>query len=231
MAKEKFKQSESVQIKRSKIQFAPYNPRKENKKVVEELKKNIKRVGLLGGIIWNQRSGRLVGGHKRVQALDIIHDYDGSPEKDYLIKVEVVDMDDKTEMEQNIFLNNKRVQGEMDYEKLGIILPEIDISLTGLDEYDISMIQTLVPNFDLGRNEEIIKDNTELKKDYEERKEEMKQLKKDIKHNVSEHQLATHFTVTFRTYDDKAGFLERIGINGDDVFITGERFTERIFSE
>ena len=41
----KIKQSESLIIKRSKINFAPYNPRKEDKKVVEELKKNFKRVG------------------------------------------------------------------------------------------------------------------------------------------------------------------------------------------
>ena len=82
----KIKQSESIIIKRSKINFAPYNPRKEDKKVVEELKKNFKRVGFLGGICWNETTGNLVGGHKRLQALDLIYKYDGTNEKDYETK-------------------------------------------------------------------------------------------------------------------------------------------------
>lgn len=226
---EKYKQSETRVIKRSQIKFASYNPRKENKKVVDELKKNFKRVGFLGGIVWNELTGNLVGGHKRVMALDIINNYTG--ENDYDIKVEVVQLDDKTEKEQNIFLNNKRVQGEMDYELLASILPEINIENTGLDNYDIGIIETIVPDFTLGNNEEIINDNENLKVDYDKRKEDIKNLKKNIKNGISENQSATHFTVTFKTYNDKAEFLESIGINGDDVFITGEKFKERIFNE
>ena len=41
-----------------------------------------------------------VSGHKRVQTLDIINNYDGTPETDYEIKVEAVELDDKTEREQ-----------------------------------------------------------------------------------------------------------------------------------
>jgi hypothetical protein len=227
----KYKQSETITILRSTIKFAPYNPRKDNKRIVDELKKNFKRVGFLGGIVWNERTGNIVGGHKRVMALDLIHDYDGSLTKDYELKVERVDLDEKTEKEQNIFLNNKRVQGETDYEKLALMLPDIDIDNTGLDEYDISIIETLIPDFSMGDNEDIQVDTQELKKDYNERKEEIKELKKNIKNGVSDHQTATHFTVTFRTYDEKAGFLENIGINGDDVYITAERFKENLFRE
>lgn len=52
----KYKQSETVVIKRSQINFAPYNPRKEDPEVIKKLKKNFKTVGYLGGIVWNQLS-------------------------------------------------------------------------------------------------------------------------------------------------------------------------------
>ena len=74
----KYKQSETVVIKRSQINFAPYNPRKEDPEVIKKLKKNFKTVGYLGGIVWNQLSSYLVSGHKRVQTLDIINNYDGA---------------------------------------------------------------------------------------------------------------------------------------------------------
>ena len=38
----------------------------------------------------------------------------------------------------------------------------------------------------------------------------------------------THFIVTFKTYDEKAEFLESIGINGDDTYITSDVFLKRI---
>ena len=56
----------------------------------------------------------------------------------------------------------------------------------------------------------------------------MKSLKKDIKGGISESQQSTHFTITFRSYDDKAEFLESIGINGDDTIITSDKFLKRL---
>ena len=105
--KPKLKQSETVIIKRSNIKFSPYNPRKKNPKVVAALKENFKKVGFLGGICWNKTTGNLIGGHKRLEALDLIYNYDGSKEKDYDVKVEQIEIELKTEKAQNIFLNNK----------------------------------------------------------------------------------------------------------------------------
>lgn len=226
--KPKIKTSDTIIIKRSKIQFAPYNPRKKDPKVVEALKRNLKKVGYLGGIVWNEETGNLVGGHKRVEAMDLIYNYDGTTDKDYEIKVEKVIMDPKTEKEQNIFLNNKRVQGEMDYEMLAEILPEIDIDATGLDDYDLQIIESIVPSFDMGHNEVIKNDSKELAKDYEAHKAATKQLKQEIKNGISEKQTPSYFTVTFANYDDKAGFLERFGIDGDTVFIKGEDLQKAI---
>lgn len=225
------KNSTTVTIARSRIKFAPYNPRKRDPKIVEALKKNLKKVGFLGGIVWNIRTGNLVGGHKRIEAMDMIYGYDGNPENDYEVKVEQVDLDEKTEIEQNIFLNNKRVQGEMDYELLAVVLPKIDIENTGLVPYDIQLVTAMVPDYKLGDNAKVKSDLTELKQDYEERKANTKALKKEIRAGIAGRQTPTHFTVTFDTYEKKAGFLESYGINGDTIFIKGEEFKEKVMTE
>lgn len=220
----KLKQSETVTIKRSLIHFAAYNPRKKNKEVVEALKANFKKVGFLGGIAWNKTTGNLIGGHKRLEALDLIFDYDGTHEKDYDVKVEKIELDEKTEKEQNIFLNNKRVQGEMDMELLAVMLPEIDIKATGLEQYDLELITATVPNFQFGDNSKIKADVKELNVNSAESKEKIKALKKSIAAGVKTDQTATHFTVTFATYVAKAEYLESMGINGDTTLLSAERF-------
>jgi hypothetical protein len=221
----KIKQSETVIIKRSQIHFAAYNPRKKDMKVIESLKKNFKKVGFLGGIVWNIRSGNLVGGHKRVETMDLIFDY---PKNDYDIKVEQIDVDDKTEKEQNIFLNNKRVQGETDFELLALVIPDIDIDSAGLTDYDISIVESLVPEFHFSDNTDIINDSKELRSDADKKKEKIKKLKSDIKKEIGEKQIKSYFTVTFKTYEEKAEFLETYSINGDTEFITGESFIKKI---
>lgn len=220
-----YSQSETIEILRSQINFAPYNPRKENKKVVEDLKRNFKNVGFLGGIVWNKQTGNLVGGHKRIQALDLIHDY---PEKDYSVKVEMVDFDLKTEMEQNIFLNNKKVQGEMDYSLLAVMVNEgIEIQNCGLDNTDIQMLTAIVPNFNI--NTEPIQDKIkEFERPFQERKEQIKELKKNIKENIFKDQRASYVTISFDNWNNKCEFMNRFGFNSDDLYIKGEMFNGMI---
>jgi len=226
----KIKQSETVVIKRSQVNFAAYNPRKKDKKVVEALKRNFKKVGFLGGIQWNATTGNLIGGHKRTEALDLVYDYDGTIEKDYDIKVEKIELTEKQEKEQNIFLNNKRVQGETDYEMMAVLVQEIDIDEAGLDNYDIDLIETLVPDFSFGKNEDIKTEIEDLRTP-QEKKQDIKDLKKNIKSNIGESHLASYFCVTFKNYNEKAEFLEGIGISGDDIYITGEKFISRLNGE
>lgn len=222
-------QSETIDINRSDIHFAAYNPRKENQKVVDELRKNFKKVGFLGGIVWNKTTGNLVGGHKRIQAMDIINKYDGTKETDYKVKVEMVEFDLKTEMEQNVFLNNKKVQGEMDYKLLSVMVSEgIEIHNCGLDNDDLQMLTALVPNFEIGNSEHIQKDMELLNKPTEERKEQIKQLKKDIKDNIFKDQRVSYVSISFDSWENKCEFMERFGFNSDDLFIKGELFNDMI---
>lgn len=222
----KVKQSETVVINRSEIKFAPYNPRTESKEVVDSLIKNFKKVGFLGGIIYNERTNNIVGGHKRIQALDIINKY--SDGNDYELKVEKIDVDEKTEKSQNYYLNNKKHQAKTDYEKLSIIIEEIDLNIAEIDEVEITIIEAIVPDFYFGNNEEIKNDIKNLNKSVEERKNEIKNLKKSFKENVGMKNIPTHFTIVFEDYEDKARFLSGLGINEDNTIIKAKEFIELI---
>nr|DAK78484.1 MAG TPA: ParB protein [Bacteriophage sp.] len=89
----KYFTSEIVEIKRSQIHPAVYNPRKISKEGKAALKRSIKNFGVLGGIVINRRTNNtIISGHQKVDILDILNDY---PEKDYALRVEVVDYDEK----------------------------------------------------------------------------------------------------------------------------------------
>lgn len=177
----KYKQSETVVIKRSQINFAPYNPRKEDPEVIKKLKKNFKTVGYLGGIVWNQLSSYLVSGHKRVQTLDIINNYDGTPETDYEIKVEAVELDDKTEREQNIFMNSPSAMGEFDMEKIKVLVPEIDYKAAGLSEADMNIYGISVMQDEISSElSDTLGDFEEIQRPFEERKAAVKEMKEQI---------------------------------------------------
>ena len=86
--------------------------------------------------MWNQRTGRLVAGHQRLVILDALEGSD-----DYLLDVDVVDVDDKQEREMNIAHNNQAAAGEFDLEKLTAMFKDtdvkIDIDSTGWDQADV----------------------------------------------------------------------------------------------
>ncbi len=150
----KINQPESREIKRSDINFAMYNPRKITQEAKKSLKANLKRVGLLGGIVWNETTGNLVSGHQRISIIDEVNKYNPETrENDYLIRVEVVHMDEKTEKEQNIFMNNRGVQGEFDSDMLKNMLDGIDYNLAGLNDFDLNMLG--IGDLDFSLNEDV----------------------------------------------------------------------------
>lgn len=91
--------------------------------------------------------------------MDEVNKYNSdTKENDYLIRVEVVHMDEKTEKEQNIFMNNRNVQGEFDSDMLKELLDGIDYNYAGLNDFDLNMLG--VGDIDFAVNDEIwSKDN------------------------------------------------------------------------
>lgn len=137
----KVSQAEQITVRRSDIHEAPYNPRKISPEAAKLLKDNLKRVGLLGGIVWNRATGNIVSGHQKVAQMDAINRYDpNDPDTDYEFRVEVVDFDEKTEKEQNLFMNNRNAQGVFDDDMLRTMLDGIDYKYAGLDDFDLQLL-------------------------------------------------------------------------------------------
>lgn len=130
--KEKIKIWGTETIKRSEIKNAPYNPRFITEKNRRKLKANLLKNGLMGGIVWNKRTGNLVSGHQRLNIIDTVY-----KKADYAIPVTVVDFDLETEKKQNIALNNKEMQGDYDLEKLRELMCSMeDTEDTGFSQTD-----------------------------------------------------------------------------------------------
>lgn len=135
---------EPVTVHRTAIKNAPYNPRKITDKARAKLKKNLARVGLIEPPIWNRRTGNLVGGHQRLAALDSLH-----KSQDYSLTVAAVELTDKEEREQNVFLNNGEAQGEWDLDKMDELFKlGADVDATGFDHGSIVRLFGCVPGED-----------------------------------------------------------------------------------
>jgi ParB-like chromosome segregation protein Spo0J len=118
-----------------KLNPAEYNPRKDLKpgdKEYEKLKRSIEEFGYVEPVIWNQKTGNVVGGHQRLKVLLDL----GQTEIDCV----VVDLDPQREKALNLALN--KIQGEWDENKLAELMAELDagafdVSLTGFDASEI----------------------------------------------------------------------------------------------
>lgn len=114
---------------------ADYNPRKDLKpgdKEYEKLKRSIHEFGYVDPLIWNQQTGRLIGGHQRLKVLKDMGIED--------VDVVVVDMNEKKEKALNVALN--KISGDWDKNKLMLLITDLqgedfDVSLTGFDPEEL----------------------------------------------------------------------------------------------
>jgi len=125
---------ELVEVDRRDIAFAAYNPRGITDIARAKLRKALQKVGLLAPVTWNRTTGRLVGGHQRIKALDAIN---GGQR--YRLRVAAVEMSEAEEVAANTLLNNPEAQGEMDLELFAEVLKreDFDAEAAGLDAADI----------------------------------------------------------------------------------------------
>lgn len=122
-------------IKIEKLNPAEYNPRKDLKPgdpEYEKLKNSILTFGYVEPVLWNKRTGHIIGGHQRYKVLVEM----GKKEIDCV----VVDMDSENEKALNIALN--KVSGDWDKDKLMLLIEDLqgvdfDVSLTGFDPAEL----------------------------------------------------------------------------------------------
>ena len=129
-------QAPTERIKRSQIDFAAYNPRRISEGNKKRLKKSLKEFGLVQDPIWNRSTGRLVGGHQRIEIMD-----SEARGKDYEIDVKVVELDDKAEVKLNVLLNNASAMGEFDFDAIKSLSEsfEIDLGEMGFSPQDLAI--------------------------------------------------------------------------------------------
>ncbi len=106
-----FKDAEVRTISLEDLRPAEYNPRKISKKAFQGLGKSIEDFGFLVPIVWNERSGNIVGGHQRYRHL--------VEEGETETEVVVVDLDDDEEVALNISLNNPNMRGQFTEDVIG----------------------------------------------------------------------------------------------------------------
>lgn len=124
------------------INPAPYNPRKDLRPgdpEYEKLKRSIQEFGYVEPLVWNERSGNLVGGHQRLKVLL----EQGVSE----VEVSVVDLDEEREKTLNLALN--KISGDWDLEMLAGLLEELrltdfDITLTGFGDQEVDEFLEMV---------------------------------------------------------------------------------------
>ena len=143
-----------MKIDRKKIEelnAAPYNPRKDltpNDEEYEKLRRSLQEFGYVEPIIWNERTGNVVGGHQRLKVLRQL----GETELDCVI----VNLSLEHEKALNVALN--KISGNWDMEKLTEVLldlqsTDIDVTLTGFDSEELEKIlNTALPDEEAGED-------------------------------------------------------------------------------
>lgn len=127
------------------INAAVYNPRvdlQSGDPEYEKLQRSIEEFGYVEPIIWNERTGNMVGGHQRYKIL--VNEL-GHTE----VAVSVVDLDDQQERLLNVALN--KVSGRWDEEALGKLLLELqetgaNLELSGFNNDEIGDLIGSLPD-------------------------------------------------------------------------------------
>ena len=140
----------------NKLKSAKYNPRQDLKpgdKEFEKLKRSIEEFGYVEPVIWNKRTGTVVGGHQRLKVLKHL----GHKEVDCV----VLDIDENKEKALNVALN--KISGDWDMPLLGELMKDLsmngfDVTLTGFDMAEID------DYFNDNKNREIEEDNFDIDK-------------------------------------------------------------------
>lgn len=233
---------EARNIHRSQIKEAEYNPRGIESDNEKRLFNNLEQRGLLDTLVWNETTGNLVGGHRRLQKLDK-YAMRHLKSLDYTLTVAVVQLSLKEEIEQNLFFNNQKAQGFFDDDKMldifqGTSLPKIDFELAGFDTEDIQLfgIQDDLVNNPKGDLDELIKGFEDIKADKKasvspEDHAERKAQVKDIKKQTTKNEVDTYVTITFSSQAAKQAFMQKIQQQPGDIYIKGEPFVEKYFTE
>lgn len=215
----KFQKFETEIINRSEIKGAEYNPRVISEDAKKRLRKMIAKHGLVQPVVWNRRTGNLVAGHQRLDALDVL---EGT--QDYALEVAIVDVSEREERVLNVQLNNPSMQGEWDLDKLTQLSDDANISPDefGFSDGDIAVL------FGDDRLSEILVDTQEVT-DAKEKIREIKDARKESMEKMKEDgQADFYFTVVCESEDQKKAILKTLGVPDWECFADGRKLAAKL---
>lgn len=144
------------EIEIEQLHEAEYNPRidlQEGDPEFESLKRNLAKYGMVTPIVWNERTGNIVGGHQRLKAWTALGKKTAP--------VSVINVDDEDEKVLNLALN--KISGEWDYGKLTEILSGYEMTDAVLSGFTGDELALLLA----GNDDDIESDFSEWDDDYE----------------------------------------------------------------
>jgi hypothetical protein len=210
---------EMIEIERSEIRGAAYNPRVMDPTARRKLKENLRRRGLVCPLVWNKRTGNLVAGHQR---LGIMDDLEGG--RAYRLTVAALDVPPAVEKELNIFLNNPAAQGNFDFALLGEVIGDEDLDLEGLG-FDLAELARLCP--DVERLEDLLKEESEAARETAQGLDEVKRHRADYKQRMNQADDSEFYCVL--VFQDRAqtdAFLAGVGADLNSRYVDGGRVAE-----
>lgn len=245
----KIKHSETKVVKRSEINLNALNPKRHLEEAIKTQARNIKKVGILGGIVVNDTTHNLLDGHRRLLALDQINKYDGTPETDYDVKVEVCALSEKEEKEQMTYMAVGNTAADLDL--IAKYIGDIDTKDIGLSEAQIKALEQFnITEEDIFNDESksgtadnsVVDDFFEFLPSAtvpvkgtenltpEEKKAKVLEGKQLNKENIEKYDdnAPCSITLSFKNYDNKAAFCEMLGYDLDVSMINGEDIMSKI---
>lgn len=203
-------------ISRSDIKNAEYNPRRISESAKVKLREALEKHGLVEPVVWNRKTGNLVGGHQRLEQLDSL---EGT--SDYRLDVAVIYVDEREEAVINVQLNNPSMQGEWDTDKLADLAVDFDINFEelGFDDLDVDFLFDGDDRFsELYETEEVQETKEKLDEIRDKREAGKEILKEDNSVNF-------YSMIVFADEKERDEFYEAIGVPVYEEILTVEQIS------
>lgn len=222
MAKSKHQSFEMRTVARSVLVGAPYNPRKIDDIAKKKLRGNLKKVGLLQPIVWNETTGNIVSGHQRLACVDQIEG-----RSDYELDVAVVRLSIEEEKRQNVFMNNVSAMGDWDTDLLAQLLTDDnDVAAFGFEEADVEFLLPDAADAILGPEDAEVDATVRSLEEQTEAREDLKRQRKDREAKAArDNDSEFYINVIFTDREECDRFLKAIGkpldsrvVDGGDLF-------------
>jgi len=224
-------------VHRRDIKNAVYNPRVIDSHNKAKLRGILKKLGLREPLVWNAKTGNLISGHQRLSILDALEGSDN-----YLMDVSATDATPEEEIELNIAFNNRGIQGDFDTDKLEEILktPNLRLDMTGFEKADLEAMfdspeltslftPTTTAQQVIDDLEALQKKPSKPPKSPEERKAEVKRAKAEYKSALDQAiNVETYAVVVFASQQEVEDFMEMMGCERDEKYVSGERVLGKI---